>query len=68
MLTTKDLNLFESVGRSHPQFSEYLKGELDKQIQILIKNPDGSQLSRAQGAAQTLQSLIDELNRFKNPR
>jgi hypothetical protein len=66
MLTTKDL--FESVGRSHPQFSEYLKGELDKQIQILIRNPDPVQLSKAQGSAQVLQNLIEELNRFKNPR
>lgn len=68
MLTKQELNLFESVGRSHPQFSEYLQRELDKQIEVLIKNPDGVQLSRAQGCASLLQNLIAELNRFKNPR
>lgn len=68
MLTAKDLQLFESVGRANPQFIEYLQRELDKQITILIRNPDGVQLAKAQGAAQTLQTLIEELNRFKNPR
>lgn len=68
MLTQQELNLFESVGRSHPQFGEYLQKELDKQINVLIVNPNGEQLRIAQGKAQVLQNLIEELNRYRIPR
>lgn len=68
MLTAKELQVFESVGRANPQFTELLQRQLDKQIETLMKNPDGVQISRAQGACAVLQNLIEELNRFKNPR
>lgn len=68
MLTKEEIQLFESVARGNPRFAEYLQRELDKQITVLIGNPDESQIRKAQGSAQVLQKLIENLNLHKQGR
>jgi hypothetical protein len=62
MLTPKDQELFESISRNNPGFRLYLVRELEQVTQVLIKVMDMEQMRRAQGKAQQLQTIIDNLD------
>ena len=62
MLTNKQVQMFESVARNHPQLREYLSAEFERNVQVLVKHNDDAQLRRAQGYAQCLQSLIAHID------
>lgn len=62
MLTARQVQMFESVARGHPQLREYLAEELSKKIEVLVLNPDAEQLRRAQGHAQALREIIAALD------
>lgn len=57
--------LFESLAIHQPHLREYLQGQLDDQIKVLVSMNDVEQLRRAQGKAQSLQSLIGMLDSAK---
>ena len=67
MLTSKDLQLFESIARNNPQFREWLQRELNETTKVMINMVDEGQMRRAQGAAITLQKLIEALDLTLNP-
>ncbi len=67
MLTSNEVQLFESVARNHPRFREWLASELKQKITVLINVVDTEQLKRAQGHAQCLQGIIDKLDSSANP-
>lgn len=66
MLTNQEVLMFESIAREHPKFREWLDTELAKKYEVLVKVVDGEQLRRAQGYAQCLQTLIDQLDHHKS--
>lgn len=66
MLDPRQTNLlFESLVVHQPQFREYLQGQLDDQIKVLMSINDTEQMRRAQGKAQSLQHLIGMLDSAK---
>lgn len=58
MLSPKQVQMFESVARSHPQLREHLAAELSKKIEVLVCTNDVEQLRRTQGYAQALRDTI----------
>lgn len=62
MLKPEQLQVFESVARSHPKFREFLLAELETKSQSLIHLSDVEQLRIAQGYARCLQSLIKNMD------
>lgn len=69
MLTNQDLQMFESVARGNPRLREWLVSELTAKHDVLVKMNDVEQLRRAQGYAQCLQTLIENLDAAtKSPR
>lgn len=62
MLTNKQVTMFETVARNHPQLRAWLSAELDKQHEILVKSLDSELMRRAQGHAQCLSGLIRHLD------
>ena len=67
MLTSQQLQMFESIARDHPKFRLWLEDELTKKYEVLVKVIDGEQMRRAQGHAQCLQTLIEQLDYHKSP-
>lgn len=67
MISSKDLQMFESVARGNPRLREWLLSELADTHGVLVKMNDEAQLRRAQGRAQCLQSLIDNLDAATAP-
>lgn len=62
MLTNKQVQMFESVARSHPQLREFLVSELEAKTEVLVHMQGIDQLRMAQGHAQCLKSLIQHLD------
>lgn len=65
MLNNREMAMFESVARGNPALREWLVAELEKQVSVLIKVVDSELMRRAQGHAQCLQNLIDNLDAHK---
>lgn len=61
MLSSDELNMFESVAKNNPKFRAWVEKELSAQIEILIQNHDVDKLKRAQGHASCLKSIIGHL-------
>ncbi len=49
----------------HPSFVDFLKSDLDTAIQSLISLNDTEQLRRAQGRANYLQNLLDDIEKAR---
>lgn len=56
MDTKIELELFDGLSRT--RLREWLQAKLDKQIQVLVLNPNIEQVRSAQGRAQQLQDMI----------
>ena len=67
MLNPRQLQMFESVARGHPQLREHLSAELSKKIEVLVCANDVEQLRRAQGYAQALRDVIGLLDLHLSP-
>lgn len=61
MLSSDELNMFESVAKNHPKFRAWVEKELSAQIEILVQVHDADKLKRAQGHACCLKTLIGHL-------
>ena len=69
MLTgPQELQLFESLARSHPALKTWLEGELAKTTKTLIAAVEIDQLRRAQGAATLLKQMLDRLEHSSAPK
>jgi len=68
VLTSKDLQMFESVARGQPRLREYLLEQLARKHQELVMTADGEQLRRTQGYALCLQNLVESLDAALAPR
>lgn len=66
MLTNQTTMMFESIARDHPRFREWLEERLAKQMEILVMGLDMEQVRKAQGHAQCLQTIIQNLDAYKN--
>lgn len=62
MLTSVDLQTFESVARNTPRLREWLVQEMHSKYEVLAKVNDIEQLRRTQGYVQCLQTVIDNLD------
>ena len=62
MLTSKDLQTFESVARNTPRLREWLVAEKHSKYEVLAKVGDIEQLRRTQGYVQCLQTMLDNLD------
>jgi hypothetical protein len=62
MLSTTELNMFESIARNQPRLREWLVKELGKQTDILVQAVEETQIRRAQGYAQGLKQIIANLD------
>ena len=62
MLTPKQQSMFESIARGHPTFRSWLLDQLDAKTEVLIKVSDIDQLRKAQGFAQCLTSIVENLD------
>lgn len=58
--------LFESLAVNQPMLRDYLQGQLDEQLRVLVSASDAELLRRAQGKAQSLQSLLSMLDQAKD--
>ena len=61
MLSSDELNMFESVAKNHPKLRTWIEKELSAQIEILVQNHDVDKLKRAQGHASCLKTIIGHL-------
>lgn len=52
--------MLQQVG-ANTRFCEYLQARIDHEIQVLMKNTDSAQLHQAQGRAQVLQTLLNDI-------
>ncbi len=62
MLSPQELQLFESIARNQPRFREWLTAQMGKQYAILVLGIEDMQMRRAQGYAQCLQQIIENLD------
>ena len=62
MLTARNVQMFESVARGHPQLREFLVEEMAKKVDVLVLHSDTEQIRRAQGHIQALRELVSALD------
>lgn len=59
---TDELQLFAFLANK-PQMREWLKARHDKELEVLVNNPDIEVLRKAQGKAQLLQEMMNLMDK-----
>lgn len=62
MLSARQVQMFESLARGHPQLREFLVDEMAKKVDVLVLHNDAEQIRRAQGHIQALRELVSALD------
>ena len=62
MLSSDELQMFESVAKNYPKLRAWVEKELSTQIEALIQNQDVDKVTRAQGHARCLKMILGHLD------
>lgn len=61
MTREKEASLFEQLWRNR-QLREWLETQLQRQVEILLVNPDHASLIKAQGASGFIKGFLDRMD------
>ena len=61
MTREKEAILFDYLAR-HKPLREWLEGQFQRQIEILLVNPDHAAIVKAQGASGFIKTMLDRLD------
>ena len=64
MTRDQEAELFQHLVRTH-RVTDWVQGQLDEQIRILLVNPSHESILKAQGAAAVYKLMLDKLEAAK---